>query len=44
MSTFFQSSESHGNCIDSKLGQCYNVQNRVRLVRRLSAYISKNQH
>ncbi len=39
MSTIFRSSERYGNCIDSKLGQCYNVQTGVRLLRRLSAYI-----
>ena len=26
MSTLFQSREGYGNCIDSGLGQCYNVQ------------------
>lgn len=28
MSTMFQSSEGYGNCIDSELGQCYNVENQ----------------
>ena len=42
MSTFFQSGDSYGKSIDSGLGQCYNVQNRVKLLRRLIAYISKN--
>ena len=39
MSIIFQGSGSYGNCIDSNLGECYNVQASVRLLRRLSTYI-----
>lgn len=35
MSTMFQSSEGCGNCIDSELGQCYNVENRSWTIRQI---------
>lgn len=35
MSTMFQSSEGCGNCIDSELGQCYNVENQSWIIMRI---------
>ena len=39
MSTMFQDTEDCGNSIDSKLGRCYNVKVKARLLRRFKTCI-----